>query len=70
MSQENFVFGLQSFDSYPNPVSTPDLDSNPNAAFRLACYSSHCRFDVDFCTTAQAALAAKERPSSEQRQAH
>ena len=31
-------------------------------AFRLA-----CRFDGDFCTTAQAPLAAEERPSGEER---
>ena len=36
-----------------------------NAAFRLA-----SRFDGDFCTTAQAPLAAEERPSGKQRQAN
>ena len=39
----------------------------------LCCFqtsSPHCRFDGDFCTTAQAPLTAKERPSSEQRQAN
>ena len=30
----------------------------------------HCRFDGDFCTTAQMPLAAEKRPSSEQRQAN
>ena len=39
-------------------------------AFRLACRSPHCRFDGDFCTTAQAPLAAEERPSGEQCQAN
>ena len=41
-----------------------------NATFRLACRSPHCRFDGDFCSTAQAPLAAEERPSSGQRQAN
>ena len=35
-----------------------------NAAFRLACHSPHCRFDGDFCTTAQAPLATEGRPIS------
>ena len=37
-----------------------------NAAFRLACRSPHCRFDGDFCTAAQAPLAAEGWPSSKQ----
>ena len=37
-----------------------------NAAFRLACRSPNCRFDGDFCTTAQAPLAAEGRPSGKQ----
>ena len=40
------------------------------AAFGLACRSPHCRFDGDFCTTAQAPLTAEERPSGEQGQAY
>ena len=37
-----------------------------NAAFRLACCSLHCRYDGDFCTTAQAPLAAERRPKGKQ----
>ena len=33
-------------------------------------YSPHCRFDGDFCTTAQVPLAVEERLSGEQRQAN
>ena len=42
----------------------------PNAAFRLACRSQHCRFDDDICTTAQLPLAAERWPSSNQRLAN
>ena len=40
------------------------------AAFRLACHSTHCRFDDDICTTAQAPLAAEGWPSGKQRLAN
>ena len=42
----------------------------PNASFRLACCLPHCRFDGDICTSAQAPLVAKGRPSLKQRQAN
>ena len=41
---------------------------DPYAAFILACHSPHCRFDGDFCSTAQALLAPEGRPSGKQRQ--
>ena len=44
------------------------LRNASNAAFRLACRSQHCRFDGDFCATAQAPLAAEGRPGGKQRQ--
>ena len=40
------------------------------AAFRLACRLLHCCFDGDFCTTAQAPLAAEGWPSGKQRHAN
>ena len=45
-------------------------DNVSNAAFRLACRSPHCHFDGDISKTAQAPLAAEERPSHEKRQAN
>ena len=44
--------------------------SHSYAAFRLACRLPHCRFDGDFCTTAQAPLAAEGWPSGKQRHAN
>ena len=41
-----------------------------NAGFRLTCRLSHCRFEEDICTTAQAPLAAEGWPSGKQRQAN
>ena len=41
-----------------------------STAFRLASRLPHCRFDGDFCTTAQASLAAEGWPSGKQRQAN
>ena len=38
--------------------------------FRLACRLPHCRFDGDFCTTAQAPLATEGWPSGKQRHAN
>ena len=43
---------------------------HPYAGFRLACRSPHCRFDGDFCTTAQTPLAAEGWPNGEQRLAN
>ena len=37
-----------------------------HAAFRLACRLPHCRFDGDFCTTAQVPLAAEGWTSGKQ----
>ena len=42
------------------------FDDVGNAAFRLACCSSHCHFDGDICTTAQVPHAAEGRPSGKQ----
>ena len=46
------------------------VSKTSNAAFRLACHLSLCRFNGDFCTTAQAPLTTEGRPSGKQRLAN
>ena len=60
-----FLVTYHSFCEDKSQFSVPS-----NAAVRLACRLPHCRFDGDFCTTAQAPLAAEGWPSGKQRHAN